>query len=86
MSEILTVEQVADLLKCDTTTAAERIKSGELPGVKFGRSWIIPKPAFDQRINELAVEQAEARRKATPEPTPEAEPRKKRGRPRFTPS
>lgn len=58
----LTVTDVASILRCDEETAAERVIKGDLPGVKFGRSWIIPAAAFFQRLNELALEEAEARR------------------------
>lgn len=59
----LTIDQAAELLKCDRDTAAERLNSGELPGLKLGRSWVIPAEAFMRRINELAIELAEQRRK-----------------------
>lgn len=58
----LTIEQAADVLQCDADTAAVRFNSGELPGVKFGRRWVIPAPAFYRRLNELALEEAERRR------------------------
>ncbi|MGN8004136.1 helix-turn-helix domain-containing protein [Acidovorax sp. 22279] len=58
----LTIEQAAEVLQCDTDTAAVRFNSGELPGVKFGRRWVIPAPAFFKRLNELALEEAERRR------------------------
>lgn len=58
----LTIEQAAEVLQCDTDTAAVRFNSGELPGVKFGRRWVIPAPAFYRRLNELALEEADRRR------------------------
>lgn len=58
----LTIEQAAEVLQCDTDTAAVRFNSGELPGVKFGRRWVIPAPAFYRRLNELALEESERRR------------------------
>lgn len=58
----LTIEQAAEILQCDTDTAALRFNAGELPGVKFGRRWVIPAPAFFKRLNELALEEAERRR------------------------
>lgn len=86
MPETLTVEQVAELLLCDKETAAERLNRGELPGLKFGRSWIVPSAAFFQRLNELALEQSEHRRSAG-DPTPASPKQKqKRGRPRFNQS
>lgn len=59
----LTIPEVAKILLCDDETAAERVNKGDLPGVKFGRSWVIPAAAFFQRLNELALEEAERRRK-----------------------
>jgi excisionase family DNA binding protein len=59
----LTIEQAAEVLQCDTDTAALRFNSGELPGVKFGRRWVIPAPAFFKRLNELALEEADRRRR-----------------------
>jgi excisionase family DNA binding protein len=60
--QTLTIDQAAEVLQCDTDTAAVRFNSGELPGVKFGRRWVIPAPAFYRRLNELAIEEAERRR------------------------
>lgn len=60
--QTLTIEQAADVLQCDTDTAAVRFNTGELPGVKFGRRWVIPAPAFFRRLNELALEEAQRRR------------------------
>lgn len=93
-TDILSIEQVAEVLKCDKETAAERLNKGELPGLKFGRPWIVPAAAFYQRLNELALEQSERRRGAggqrsgqqgDPEHT-EQPAKRKRGRPRFDPS
>jgi excisionase family DNA binding protein len=89
MREILTVEQVAEMLLCDKETVAEYLKSGELPGLKFGRSWIIPATSFYQRLNDLAVEQSNARRQAchkaesAPDQQHQQPTKRKLGRPRF---
>lgn len=56
------VDQVAELLMCDKDTAAERLNSGDLPGLKMGRSWVIPEQALIQRMNEIALEEAARRR------------------------
>lgn len=58
----LKVEAVADLLDCEVDTVNARALSGDLPGVKFGRSWVFPTTALDARLNELAIEEAAARR------------------------
>ena len=66
-----TIDTLAKLLDCDADTAAERLNRGDLPGVKFGRGWIIPADALHARLNELAIEQAAQRRAAR---TPAAAP------------
>lgn len=62
--EPYTVDTLAALLGCDPDTAAERLNSGDLPGLKFGRGWIIPAEALHARLNEKAIQEAAARRKA----------------------
>lgn len=84
MAEVMTVDQIAEVLLCDKETVAEKLNRGELPGLKFGRSWIVPVASFYQRLNELAIEKADARRLG--EQPVVSEPPRKRGRPRFTPS
>lgn len=87
--EMLSVDKVTEILQCDKVTAADRLNRGVIPGLKFGRSWIIPAGAFFQRLNELALEEATKRREAsepqvsTPAPQGDAK-TKKRGRTRFT--
>lgn len=63
-AEILNTDELARLLGCDKETAAKRIIAGDLPGSKFGRDWIIPRRALIERINEMAMEDAAARRAA----------------------
>jgi len=60
--EILTVDDLAKLFSCDKETAAARLTSGDLPGVKVGRGWIIPRQALFERLNQKALEEAAARR------------------------
>ena len=56
MTEILTIEDVAKELLCGTEQVTEEIRLGNLPGVKFGRGWVVPRSALYQRVNELAME------------------------------
>lgn len=73
--ELLSVDDAADLLGCTAQTIEDRLRIGELPGLKFGRGWVIPKQALIYRLNEMALEQAAARRGETAPsegPTPEA--------------
>lgn len=62
LAETFTMEEVAALLECTPETIVARIESGDLAGVKFGRSWIFPRAAFLQRLNEHALEVAARRR------------------------
>lgn len=59
---IYNVTQVAELLGCTEEIVAERINTGDLPGVKFGRSWVIPEEALRARLNEKALQEASDRR------------------------
>ncbi|WP_333907132.1 helix-turn-helix domain-containing protein [Delftia acidovorans] len=61
-AEILTVDDLAELFGCDKETAAARLTSGDLPGVKVGRGWIIPRQALFERLNEKARHESEMRR------------------------
>lgn len=63
LDEVLSKEQVAALLQCDVLTVEEKCRNGELPGVKVGRSWVFPREALLQRLNEMAL----ARRNRGPE-------------------
>lgn len=63
MGEMLTVDQVAELLRCAPSTIRERCRAGDLPGEKFGEDWILPTRALIERVNEIAVEKMLERRK-----------------------
>ena len=41
----LTVAEVADMMRVSTMTVYRLVKSGELPAVRFGRSYRIPESA-----------------------------------------
>lgn len=60
--EIFTVDQLAKLFCCDSETVASRLISGDLPGLKVGRSWLIPRQALIDRINQKANDEAAIRR------------------------
>jgi len=63
LPQIYTAAQAAELLECSTKTVEDRLRSGDLPGLKFGDGWVIPAGAFWLRLDELAIEQAASRRK-----------------------
>jgi excisionase family DNA binding protein len=53
--EILNKDQVAHLLDCEPSTVEEKARNHELPAVKIGRSWLFPRQALMQRLNEMAL-------------------------------
>ncbi|WP_051442238.1 helix-turn-helix domain-containing protein [Arthrobacter sp. H14] len=49
--ELLTVEEVATVLRVSRMTVYRRVHSGELPSVHFGRSFRIPASAIEAYLN-----------------------------------
>lgn len=85
-SELISLAEIQTLFDCAETTLLALLRSGQLPGVKLGHEWRIPRQAFWVRMNQAALERAEERRRAEtielPPPPPELAPRT-RGRPRH---
>lgn len=67
---LLTVDQAATALGCEPPTVEAALRSGDLPGVQFGRSWVIPESALAARLHDKALEEAARRREAANEPKP----------------
>ena len=65
--EVMSEAQVATILDCEPQTIQEKARAGELPGLKFGRSWIFPRSALIERLHEMALAN-----KPKPRPTPAA--------------
>ena len=63
-AEAYTIAEVAHILDCAAEKVVEKIKDGDVPGLKWGRGWIVPREALSQRLNELALQEAHDRRKA----------------------
>lgn len=42
----LTVEEAAELLGVGRTSAYEGVRSGEIPAIRVGRRWLVPRAAF----------------------------------------
>lgn len=55
MNDILTEEEVAEILGCEIQTIQEKARSGELPGVKFGRPWRFPRTALLESLHDRAM-------------------------------
>jgi len=51
----LTVAEVADMMRVSTMTVYRLVKSGELPAVRFGRSYRIPEAAVEAAVQLPAV-------------------------------
>ena len=65
----LTVQELADdWLQCSRETATQALASGDLPGLQYGRGWIVPVGALLARLDEIALEQAAQRRAARETP------------------
>ena len=55
MSDVLDEIEMAELLKCEISTVQDKARSGELPGIKFGRSWVFPRTAVLEVLHKLAL-------------------------------
>jgi len=64
MKPVLNAQDVADMLDCTLDTINAKFAAGELPGLKFGRSWIAPTDSLIECLNAMA--------RNTPKPAQEA--------------
>lgn len=55
MNDVLNESEVAKLLDCEPLTVQEKARMGELPGVKFGRSWMFPRTALLEVLHTKAL-------------------------------
>ena len=53
--ELLTVDEVAEVLYLGKNTVYELLRSGELKGIKFGRVWRIPRNSIKIMIEEKTL-------------------------------
>jgi len=65
MPIVLSAEAVAEMLGCEVETVHTQAASGNLPGLKFGRSWCFPTDALTTSLSALALAEAERRRTLT---------------------
>lgn len=56
MTDILTEDEVADLLDCEPSTIQAKARAHELPSIKIGRSWCFPGAALPEALNRKALE------------------------------
>jgi hypothetical protein len=65
---VMSVEEVAALMRCAVTTVESHARSGTIPALLWGDGgWVFPVEALSRRLNELAVEASLKRREP---PTP----------------
>ena len=50
MEQMLTVAEVAEILRVSERTIYNLLEAGDLRGVRVGRSWRIPKEALEEFI------------------------------------
>ena len=48
--ELLTVEEVMEILYLGKNTVYDLLRSGELKGIRFGRVWRVPKESIREMI------------------------------------
>ena len=53
--EILTVKELARILKITRQQVRKMIRSGEIPAVKVGREWRIPREYLNELIEETIM-------------------------------
>ena len=56
--DLLTPEQVGQMLDCTPETVEQKTRDRELPGVKLGRSWRYPRAAVQAVLYARAMEHA----------------------------
>lgn len=56
MEQLLTVAEVAELLRVSTMTVYRLIRSGELPAVRVGRNYRVRRGDLDSYLQEQVVE------------------------------
>lgn len=55
LNDVLDESEVAELLDCEPSTVQESARRGELPAVKFGRSWRFPRTALLEALHTKAL-------------------------------
>lgn len=69
MNEVLDEDEVAAILDCQPLTVQEKARNGELPAIKYGRSWRFPREALLDVLNRQALQHTTAKPKS---PSPKA--------------
>jgi hypothetical protein len=56
LPEVLTAADLAKLLDCTEATVEDRTRDRQLPGLKFGRSWVYPREAVLRVLTDQALQ------------------------------
>lgn len=51
LCKVYSAEEAARIAGCDTDTLAAKAQAGDVPGIKWGRSWVYPALAFHLSLN-----------------------------------
>lgn len=68
-SVVYTPTDIATLLRTRVSTVYEMIERGELPAIRIGKNYKIPKVAFDEWLLNTSVEQGKERKHGNSERT-----------------
>lgn len=66
MNDVMSKDEVAAILDCEPGTVEDKARAGELPAVKFGRSWIFPRTALLECLHKQALENTKPKASAAP--------------------
>ena len=79
----ITITEAAEFLECTESRIQELLREGRLPGLKMGKSWVIPSATFYGAVEALAVSDAAKLSKQHRTTMPMAVPVVSIGRPRM---
>jgi len=74
MNESIGIVEACDFLKCSQLQLLQMLDDGDIPDLNFGTAWVIPRAAFFQAVNTLALHAATRRKGIEHSPPPSASP------------
>jgi excisionase family DNA binding protein len=51
----ISLQEACDFLECSHPKLKEMLHDGDIPGIKLGKAWVIPRVAFLSAVNAMAV-------------------------------
>jgi excisionase family DNA binding protein len=58
--EVISVEEAAELLRCDPRTVRRAIRAGQLPALQVGRRYLLDRGVLARRLRVLQEQEREA--------------------------